>query len=41
MRRDWSVLRFTWRQVVNDPSWVVDSLTDVLSGCAPTGAAAP
>jgi hypothetical protein len=34
--RGWRVLRLTWRQVVNDPAWVVE----VLSGCVPTAAAA-
>jgi hypothetical protein len=29
--RGWTVLRFTWRQVVNDPRWVVESLHAVRS----------
>jgi very-short-patch-repair endonuclease len=32
LSRGWRVLRLTWRQVVNDPAWVVE----VISGCAPT-----
>ena len=27
----WTTARFTWRQVVNDPGWVVDRLGDVLA----------
>ena len=30
----WTVLRFTWRQVVNDPTWVVESLQAVRSRAA-------
>jgi hypothetical protein len=37
LSRGWRVLRLTWRQVVNDPAWVVE----VISGCAPTGAEGP
>ena len=25
-RRGWTTIRFTWRQVVNDPDWVVENL---------------
>jgi hypothetical protein len=35
--RGWSVSRFTWRQVVNDPDWVVACLRP--AGAAPPGAA--
>jgi len=34
MARGWTVLRFTWRQVVNDPTWVVESLQAVRSRAA-------
>jgi hypothetical protein len=34
MARGWTVLRFTWRQVVNDPTWVVQSLQAVRSRAA-------
>jgi len=37
LARGWRVLRLTWRQVVNDPAWVVE----VLTGCAPTATEAP
>jgi hypothetical protein len=30
MARGWTVLRFTWRQVVNDPAWVTERLTSVV-----------
>jgi hypothetical protein len=36
-REGWSVSRFTWRQVVNDPDWVVACLTP--AGAAPPAAA--
>ncbi len=40
-RRGWAVARFTWRQVVNDPDWVVENLTIFLrpAGVAPPEAA--
>ncbi len=31
MGHGWGVLRFTWRQVVNDEGWVVDRLNTVLA----------
>jgi very-short-patch-repair endonuclease len=34
MARGWTVLRFTWRQVVNDQTWVVGSLQAVRSRAA-------
>jgi hypothetical protein len=37
LARGYTTLRFTWRQIINDPTWVVE----VLSGCAPTAAATP
>jgi very-short-patch-repair endonuclease len=37
MARGWTVLRFTWRQVVNDPTWVVQSLQAVRSRAACPG----
>jgi hypothetical protein len=37
MARGWTVLRFTWRQVVNDPAWVVQSLQAVRSRAACPG----
>jgi very-short-patch-repair endonuclease len=27
-RHGWTVARFTWRQVVNDPTWVIESLVE-------------
>jgi very-short-patch-repair endonuclease len=37
MARGWTVQRFTWRQVVNDPAWVVQSLQAVRSRAACPG----
>jgi hypothetical protein len=37
LSRGWRTLRLTWRQVVNNPAWIVR----VISGCAPTGAGGP
>jgi hypothetical protein len=31
LARGWNTMRFTWRQVINDPAWVVDRLARTLS----------
>jgi very-short-patch-repair endonuclease len=40
-REGWTTARFTWRQVVNDPDWVVENLASFLTpaGAAPRAAA--
>jgi very-short-patch-repair endonuclease len=38
LARGWTTARFTWRQVVNDPDWVVENLAIFLT---PDGAARP
>jgi hypothetical protein len=35
LARGYRTMRFTWRQVVNDPRWVIDDLTSVLAIASP------
>jgi very-short-patch-repair endonuclease len=37
MAQGWTVIRFTWRQVINDPTWVVERLQAVRSRAACPG----
>ena len=34
----WTVVRFTWRQVIHEPEWVVRVLKDLLADPTPLGA---
>jgi very-short-patch-repair endonuclease len=33
----WTVVRFTWRQAINEPEWVVTVLKDFLADATPRG----